>query len=89
MNTITRTSQTTTQSTVAERLARFAIDEKEFPDNAIREAKRIILDQLACQVMFAVSPWSVAYLDAVKSLGAGRGAWEEALWSGTPTSTTA
>ena len=56
MNTIARTSHPTTQSTVAEQLARFAIEQKEFPENAIREAKRIILDQLACQVMFAVSP---------------------------------
>ena len=74
MNTIARTSHPTTQSTVAEQLARFAIEQKEFPENAIREAKRIILDQLACQVMFAVSPWSIAYLDAVKSLGTGQGA---------------
>jgi 2-methylcitrate dehydratase PrpD len=74
MNTIVRTSLTTAQGTVAERLSRFAIEQKEFPANAIREAKRIILDQLACQVMFAVSPWSIAYLDAVKSLGAGHGA---------------
>lgn len=60
--------------TIAEQLASFAITQKEFPPEAIREAKRIILDQLACQVMFAVSPWSVAYLDAVKALGAGKGA---------------
>ena len=60
--------------TLAEELAGFAIQQNEFPQSAVREAKRIILDQLACQVMFAVSPWSIAYLDAVKSLGAGQGA---------------
>ncbi len=60
--------------TVAEQLASFAITQANFPDAAVNEAKRIILDQLACQVMFAVSPWSVAYLDTVKALGAGKGA---------------
>jgi 2-methylcitrate dehydratase PrpD len=60
--------------TIAEQLASFAITQANFPDAAVNEAKRIILDQLACQVMFAVSPWSVAYLDAVKTLGAGKGA---------------
>ena len=45
-----------------------------FPAPALNEAKRIILDQFACQIMFAVLPWSVAYLDAVKSLGTGTGA---------------
>jgi len=62
------------KATIAEQLARFAIGQNEFPKDAAREAKRIILDQLACQVMFAVSPWSISYLDAVRSLGAGRGA---------------
>jgi 2-methylcitrate dehydratase PrpD len=60
--------------TIAEQLAGFAITQAQFPDDAINEAKRIILDQLACQVMFAVSPWSIAYLDAVRTLGAGKGA---------------
>ena len=62
------------QATIAEQLACFAIGQNEFPKDAVREAKRIILDQLACQVMFAVSPWSISYLDAIKSLGTGRGA---------------
>jgi len=74
MSTNSKPSGTATKATIAEQLARFAIGRKEFPANAIREAKRIILDQLACQVMFAVSPWSISYLDAVKSLGTGRGA---------------
>ena len=64
---------TTTRST-AEQLAEFAIRQHEFPAVALTEAKRIILDQFACQIMFAVLPWSVAYLDAVKSLGTGTGA---------------
>jgi 2-methylcitrate dehydratase PrpD len=59
---------------IAEQLAQFAIEQAEFPDAAINEAKRIILDQLTCQIAFAVLPWSVAYLDSVKSLGAGKGA---------------
>src|SRR5258708_34633356 len=62
------------KATIAEQLARFAIGQNEFPNDAVREAKRIILDQLACQVMFAVSPWSISYLDAIRSLGPGRGA---------------
>jgi 2-methylcitrate dehydratase PrpD len=62
------------KKTIAEELASFAIKQSEFPKAATREAKRIILDQLACQVMFAVSPWSIAYLDAVRTLGAGQGA---------------
>jgi 2-methylcitrate dehydratase PrpD len=60
--------------TIAEQLAGFAVGWKEFPEKAVNEAKRIILDQLACQVMFSVSPWSIAYLDAAKTLGAGQGA---------------
>jgi 2-methylcitrate dehydratase PrpD len=60
--------------TVAEQLASFAITQADFPKAAVNEAKRIILDQLACQITFAVLPWSIAYLDAVKSLGTGKGA---------------
>ena len=60
--------------TIAEQLAGFAITQADFPKAAVNEAKRIILDQLACQISFAVLPWSVAYLDAVKSLGTGKGA---------------
>ena len=60
--------------TVAEQLAGFAINQTRFPQAAVNEAKRIILDQLACQIMFAVLPWSISYLDAVKSLGTGKGA---------------
>jgi 2-methylcitrate dehydratase PrpD len=64
----------TATSTIAEQLASFAIKQDRFPDLAINETKRIILDQLACQISFAVLPWSVAYLDTVKSLGTGGGA---------------
>jgi 2-methylcitrate dehydratase PrpD len=74
MNTISTRPRTTAGPTLAEQLAGFAIGQREFPDIAVREAKRIVLDQLACQVMFAVSPWSIAYLDAIRSLGTGRGA---------------
>ena len=64
-----------TQSrSLSEALAEFAIHQASFPEIAINEAKRIILDQLACQIGFAELPWSVAYLDSVKSLGAGPGA---------------
>jgi len=65
-------SMTMTRST-AEQLAEFAIRQREFPAAALIE-RRIILDQFACQIMFAVLPRSVAYLDAVKSLGTGTGA---------------
>ena len=64
----------TTNQTTAEQLADFAIRQQDFPAPALNEGKRIILDQFACQIMFAVLPWSVAYLDAVKSLGTGTGA---------------
>jgi 2-methylcitrate dehydratase PrpD len=74
MDEISKPSRMVTKATIAEQLAGFAIGQREFPKDAVREAKRIILDQLACQVMFAVSPWSISYLDAIKSLGTGRGA---------------
>jgi 2-methylcitrate dehydratase PrpD len=74
MSAIGKQSGKAVTATIAEQLARFAIGQNEFPKNAVREAKRIILDQLACQVMFAVSPWSISYLDAIRSLGPGRGA---------------
>ena len=61
-------------SSISERLAEFAIKQAEFPDAAVNEAKRIILDQLTCQIAFAVLPWSITYLDSVKSLGTGKGA---------------
>src|ERR1700748_3378730 len=64
----------TTIPTTAEQLADFAIGQQDFPAPALTEAKRIILDQFACQIMFAVLPWSIAYLNAVKSLGTGTGA---------------
>lgn len=74
MNTNIAPPGKTANATIAERLAAFAIGQHEFPESAVRQAKRIILDQLACQVMFAVSPWSIAYLDAIRSLGPGHGA---------------
>ena len=64
----------TTNQTTAEQLADFAIRQQDFPAPALNEGKRIILDQFACQIMFAILPWSIAYLDAVKSLGTGTGA---------------
>lgn len=57
MNTISTRPGKAAKTTIAEQLAAFAIGQREFPNSAVHEAKRIILDQLACQVMFAVSPW--------------------------------
>jgi 2-methylcitrate dehydratase PrpD len=59
---------------VADRLADFAIHHKAFPPEVRNEAKRLVLDQLACQIASASFPWSAAYLRAIRSLGEGDGA---------------
>jgi 2-methylcitrate dehydratase PrpD len=64
----------TKPSYLAEQLAAFAVDQKRFPPEVLNEGKRLILDQLACQIAFATLPWSLAYRDAVLSLGLGTGA---------------
>ena len=40
----------TRSPSIAEKLAQFAIEQREFPDAVANEAKRIILDQLTCQI---------------------------------------
>jgi 2-methylcitrate dehydratase PrpD len=59
---------------LVEQLAEFAIGEAAFPAAVIREGKRLILDQLGCQIAFSELPWSKAYLDMTRALGAGTGA---------------
>jgi 2-methylcitrate dehydratase PrpD len=59
---------------MVEQLADFVIGQKTFPDAVVREGKRLTLDQLGCQIAFAELPWSKAYLEMTKALGAGSGA---------------
>ena len=56
------------QKFIADELASFAIQTKEFPPEVINEGKRLLLDQMACQIAFASLTWSKAYLDAMRSL---------------------
>jgi 2-methylcitrate dehydratase PrpD len=62
------------QPPYSEMLADFAINQKSFPPEVLNEGKRIIVDQLACQIACAELPWSKSYRKAVKSLGSGTGA---------------
>jgi 2-methylcitrate dehydratase PrpD len=58
----------------AQDFARFAIETRAFPAEAVNEGKRLLVDQLACQIACAPLPWSVAYRDAIASMGDGDGA---------------
>lgn len=49
--------------------ATFALSSEPFPDHVVREAKRILLDQIACQLAASTLPWSRSYLAAEKALG--------------------
>jgi len=55
-------------------LAAFASSEPAFPADVAHEAKRMLLDQFACQIACAPLPWSENYRAAVQSLGSGAGA---------------
>ena len=57
------------QDGLAARIARFAIASGDFPASVRREAKRILLDQIACQLAAAPLPWSMGYLAAEQHLG--------------------
>lgn len=57
-----------------DRLAAFATAARPFAAEVVNQAKRMILDNLACQISGAPLPWSRAYRDAAVSLGAGNGA---------------
>lgn len=52
-----------------ERLARFAAGEAALPPEALAQAKRMLLDQIACELSAATLPWSRAYRDSILSLG--------------------
>jgi len=52
-------------------LAAFAIDAGPFAPDVIEQGKRMLLDQLACQIAGATLPWSRAYREAMRSLGSG------------------
>jgi 2-methylcitrate dehydratase PrpD len=52
-------------------LARFATDAAAFAPEVVEQGKRMLLDQVACQIAGAILPWSRAYRDAMASLGAG------------------
>jgi 2-methylcitrate dehydratase PrpD len=55
-------------------LAAFAVNTRSFPPEAIEQAKRMVVDGIACQIAFATLPWSRAYRAAMTSLGSGGGA---------------
>lgn len=57
-----------------ERLAAWIASGAPFPAEARAQGKRMLLDQIACQVLGAPLVWSGRYRDAVRSLGPGRGA---------------
>lgn len=54
---------------LAAKIASFAISDAGFPEKVRREAKRILLDQIACQLAAAPLPWSLGYLAAEQALG--------------------
>lgn len=58
----------------AELLASFAIAAGPFPSAVVEQAKRLILDQLGCEIAGAGQPWSASTRSAVLSLGPGSGA---------------
>lgn len=62
------------ESTHTTQLAKFASEPREFPKDVMREGKRMLIDQFACQIACAPLSWSKAYRDAVLSMGQGRGA---------------
>jgi 2-methylcitrate dehydratase PrpD len=59
---------------LVDRLAAFALDGPTSDPNVMHEGRRIILDQIACQIAAAPLPWSVQYLQAAKTFGSGEGA---------------
>ena len=64
-----------TQTPYSKELAAFgASQKKSFPPEVLNEGRRILVDQLACQIACAPLPWSKAYRNAVRSLGSGDGA---------------
>jgi 2-methylcitrate dehydratase PrpD len=61
------------QEFLVDKLAAFALSREALPAGARNEGRRILLDQIACQVAAAPLPWSLGYLEAARSLG-GEGA---------------
>ena len=61
-------------SYISEKLTSFALDTRSFPPEVLDEAKKLILDQLGCQIAAASFAWGAAYLEAIRALGAGDGA---------------
>ena len=59
---------------IAEQLAAFAMRTSAFPSEVENEAKRLVLDQLGCQIASSAFGWSSNYRDAILSLGQGSGA---------------
>jgi 2-methylcitrate dehydratase PrpD len=54
-----------------ERLARFAASYAPFPPEVIAQAKRMVLDQIGCQLSAATLPWSLAYRASIAGMGSG------------------
>ena len=59
---------------LAEAVASFAMRQRTFPPEVENEAKRLVLDQLGCQIAASAFDWSAAFHEAIKGLGAGQGA---------------
>ena len=53
------------------RLAHFATSASGFAPEVVEQGKRMLLDQVACEVAGATLPWSRQYRDAMASLGSG------------------
>jgi 2-methylcitrate dehydratase PrpD len=64
----------TTGPFIAEQVASFAMQQRSFPPEVENEAKRLVLDQLGCQIASSAFGWSSAYHDAIRSFGGGPGA---------------
>jgi 2-methylcitrate dehydratase PrpD len=54
---------------LASDFAAFALSPTPFPAKVVREAKRILLDQIACQLAASTLPWSLGFLAAEKAIG--------------------
>jgi len=57
-------------------LARYAAGLKlaDVPPEVVATAKRVVLDQLGCQIASSTLPWSLKFRDAIKATGTSGGA---------------
>ena len=71
---MSQTPQSTQLLPYSKQLAAFGAAHKSFPPEVLNEGRRILVDQLACQIACAPLPWSKSFRNAVRSMGAGGGA---------------